>query len=76
MVVKSSRVTSVANDEARAIEMHATLSATDEQMGALTHRGSAVDVWRCESGRAVGWTGVNLQAVASTSESGKKCSSA
>lgn len=56
IVVESSRVTSVANDEARAIEMHAALSATDEQVGALTHGSSAVDIWRCESGRAVGWT--------------------
>jgi hypothetical protein len=44
--------------------VHAALIAADEQVRALAHRSGAVDDGSGESGRAIGWAGVDLQAVA------------
>lgn len=63
IVVEPGGVTGVAGDEVRSIEMDAALLATDEHVGALSHRGGAVNV-RCDKrSGAVGGTGVNLEAI-------------
>lgn len=61
--VEPGRVAGVAGDEVRAIEVDATLLATDEHVRALSHRCGAVNVRRDKRSGAVRGTRMNLKAI-------------
>lgn len=61
--VESGGVSGVAGDKVGAIEVNAALFASNEHVGALSHRSGAVNVGRDERGGAVGGTRMNLKAI-------------
>lgn len=63
LFIEARRVTRVANDKRCSIKVHAAFVAANKQVRTLTHRCGGVDDGRAERSGAVGWAGVNLQAV-------------
>lgn len=66
LVIEAGRMSSVANNEWWTIEMHAALITPNKQVRALAHWSCAVDGWRCDGSRSVGWASVNLEAIVCT----------
>lgn len=66
LFVEPGRMSSVANNKARSIEMHATFIAANEQVRALTHRSCAMHVRSSQSCRSVAWTRMNLKTIIGT----------
>lgn len=72
LLVKSSRMTGISNNECGTIIVHTSFSTSYEKMSSLTHRTSAMHVWRRNWGRSIGRWSAKRKFIAITSNSVNK----